>query len=123
MANGDTAVATSSRYIFRESYSGNSQHSTNFRAPGTSSYIDGGMGISGDVEALYLRYSRLLLDTIIHNLLDDILFLGFIDVGRDWRNVFNAVRFSLLYIPTTTTNDPIPRFLKFSMPKDRIKYK
>lgn len=97
MANGDTAVATSSRYIFRESYSGNSQHSTNLSAPGTSSYIDGGMGISGDVEALYLRYSKLLLDTIIHNLLGDILFFGFIDVGCDWGNVCNTVRFSLLY--------------------------
>lgn len=32
----------------------------NFSAPGTSSYTFGGTGISGEVDALYLRYSTWL---------------------------------------------------------------
>lgn len=34
----------------------------NFNAPGTSTYTDGGMGINGDVDALYLRYSLSLCE-------------------------------------------------------------
>lgn len=35
-----------------ESYIGYSQQSINFKNCGTSTYIDGGIGINGDVEAL-----------------------------------------------------------------------
>lgn len=50
----------SSLFTFNELYMGNSQQRMNFNAAGTSTYTDGGMGISGDVDALYLRYSLLL---------------------------------------------------------------
>lgn len=50
------------RFIFDSNvlYHGNSQHRTNFNADGTSTYTDGGIGINGDVDSLYLRYSGLL---------------------------------------------------------------
>lgn len=39
-------------FTSKESYIGYSQHSKNFKNCGTSTYIDGGIGIKGDVEAL-----------------------------------------------------------------------